>query len=156
MQHLLSGPVESLMLYLELQALNIENSIKIALVCEEVEEEKQQEQLQQQQRQHRQRQGQRVRRHRTCWAWQWILCRETFGHWENLVQELMREDKSSFRNYHRLDEELFEEVLTASPLALRSSLPSGGSRCHPDFVCLRPCASLQQGRASRAWPTITG
>lgn len=107
MQHLLSGPVEALMMYLELQKLNIENSIKIAIVCQQVENETQ---LENQQQKKRRQQGVR-RRPRSCWARPWILRREPFGHWEALVQDLLRYDKLSFRNYHRLDEELFGEVL---------------------------------------------
>jgi hypothetical protein len=60
-----------------------------------------------------------LRRRRRClraanrktWVKQWILRRQAQGACANIVCELNCEDPEKFRQYHRLDKCLFEEVL---------------------------------------------
>ena len=49
---------------------------------------------------------------RKTWVKPWILRRLTQGASENIVRELNCEDPEKFRQYHRLDRDTFEEVLT--------------------------------------------
>lgn len=96
--------------YLQTLKDRLELSIKIANIeatleqTERDEEERQQEDV-------AMAEYREQRRPRAEWARKWLLRRETFGHWEQLVQELMDEDRSSFRNYHRVDVRMFEEIL---------------------------------------------
>lgn len=53
----------------------------------------------------------RQRTKRSCWVRPWISRRRMYGQWEHLLQELITEDKSSFRNFLRVDEDLFNEIL---------------------------------------------
>ena len=55
-----------------------------------------------------QREQQRQRHQRTCWVRPWLLRRPEF---ENLLQELNREDTQSFRNFMRIPPELFRELI---------------------------------------------
>jgi hypothetical protein len=48
---------------------------------------------------------------RKTWVKQWILRRQAQGACVNIVCELNCEDPEKFRQYHRLDRCLFEEVL---------------------------------------------
>ena len=48
---------------------------------------------------------------KSIWVRGWLCRRKQFGHWSTLLQELIKEDKSSFHNFLRMDENLFSEVL---------------------------------------------
>ena len=41
----------------------------------------------------------------------WLLRRPEYGHYENLLQELYREDHSSYKNFLRVPPELFMELI---------------------------------------------
>ena len=47
---------------------------------------------------------------RSCWVRTWLLRRQNFGHYETLLRELAAEDPPSFRNYTRVDVDLFQEL----------------------------------------------
>ncbi|XP_070550778.1 uncharacterized protein [Ptychodera flava] len=49
---------------------------------------------------------------RTTWTRQWIMRRQAQGVYANLVQELRAEDPESFRQFHRLDRQSFQDILT--------------------------------------------
>lgn len=53
------------------------------------------------------------RRNRPCRVWvrPWILRRQTYGVYENLLQELASEDSPAYKNYLRMDVKLFKKVL---------------------------------------------
>ena len=57
---------------------------------------------------HQQRQQ---RRRRRCWTRPWLLRRPLYGQYENLMAELVREDTMAFKNFQRVDPELFQELL---------------------------------------------
>ena len=48
---------------------------------------------------------------RTIWTRNWILRRPERGVYANLLQEFRLEDPETFRQFHRLDKDLFQEVL---------------------------------------------
>ena len=47
---------------------------------------------------------------RSCWARSWLLRRAELGHYETLLRELAEEDPPSFKNYARVDVEMFPEL----------------------------------------------
>ena len=49
--------------------------------------------------------------HRKTCTKRWILRRKQQGAYDNLIQELNAEDPETFRQYHRLDRESFEDIL---------------------------------------------
>ena len=49
--------------------------------------------------------------HRKTWTKRWILRRKQQGAYDNLIRELNAEDPETFRQYHRLDRESFEDIL---------------------------------------------
>ena len=49
---------------------------------------------------------------RRFWARPWLLRRLQFGHYERLMAELAAEDQEGFRNFQRIDLEIFRELLT--------------------------------------------
>lgn len=51
------------------------------------------------------------RKVRSCTARAWLLRRPLFGQYENLMMEMMREDRPAFKNFQRVDVELFQELL---------------------------------------------
>ena len=53
---------------------------------------------------------QRKRRQRR-WSRPWLLRRPQFGHFEQLLQELQVEDASSFKNFIRMEPNMFKELL---------------------------------------------
>lgn len=57
-----------------------------------------------------QRQHQQQRR-RTMWVKPWLLRRVTLGHYDTLMQELMRESRGDFKSYLRMEPEMFREML---------------------------------------------
>ena len=48
---------------------------------------------------------------RAYWTKPWLLRRTSFGHYENLMKELALEDPCSFRNFVRMDQTMFNELL---------------------------------------------
>ena len=57
---------------------------------------------------------------RKTWAREWILRRDVQGAASNLIRELDGEDPKAFREYHRMDRESFEDILTLiDPLIAR-------------------------------------
>ena len=58
-----------------------------------------------------QRLQRRPRRQRRIWVRQWLERRPLYGHHENLLRELHREDPRGFRNYMRISPDLFEEMV---------------------------------------------
>ena len=56
---------------------------------------------------------------RSCWVRPWIRRCPQFGAFHALLKELSTEDPPSFRNFLRMDQTTFEELLTlVSPLCL--------------------------------------
>ena len=51
------------------------------------------------------------RRIRVQWTRDWIMRRTLFGQYENLLAELNREDPKRYRNFLRVDNDLFEQLL---------------------------------------------
>jgi hypothetical protein len=51
------------------------------------------------------------RKPRSCWVRPWIKRRKELGHFATLLRELALEDPTSFRNYSRVDVDMFEELL---------------------------------------------
>ncbi len=50
-------------------------------------------------------------RRRTVWVCSWLLRRPICGHYETLLGELNREDLLAFRNYTRMDPDMFFELV---------------------------------------------
>jgi hypothetical protein len=48
---------------------------------------------------------------RKYWSRPWLLRRTMYGQYEHLMQEMAREDKPGFKNFQRVDPELFQELL---------------------------------------------
>ncbi len=59
----------------------------------------------------RRRQRRRVRRQRTVWVRPWLQRRLELGQYSRLMEELRVEDLRSFKNFLRMDPEMFQEVL---------------------------------------------
>ena len=53
----------------------------------------------------------RMRRMRVQWTRDWIMRRTLFGQYENLLAELNREDPKRYKNFLRVDNDLFEQLL---------------------------------------------
>jgi len=53
----------------------------------------------------------RTRRKRKVWAREWLLRRPEYGLYERLLSELAREDRIGFRNFHRMDPDMYQEIL---------------------------------------------
>jgi len=51
------------------------------------------------------------RKIRVQWTRHWIMRRTLFGQYENLLDELNREDPKQYRNFLRVDNDLFEQLL---------------------------------------------
>jgi len=51
------------------------------------------------------------RRIRVQWTRAWFIRRTLFGQYENLLAELNREDPKRYRNFLRVDNDLFEQLL---------------------------------------------
>ena len=49
---------------------------------------------------------------RRYWTRPWLMRRPYYGHYEKLMVELATEDQEGFRNFVRIDSELFHELLT--------------------------------------------
>ena len=53
----------------------------------------------------------RQQRRRTMCVKPWLLRRVTMGHYDNLMQELMRESKGDFKAFLRIEPAMFQEML---------------------------------------------
>ena len=53
----------------------------------------------------------RRRAPRTVWVRPWLLRRPIFGHYENLLQELNRDDLREYKKFIRVSPELFMELV---------------------------------------------
>ena len=51
------------------------------------------------------------RRRRTCWVKPWLQRRVILGQYDTLMHELMRESQGDFKNYMRMDVDMFHEIL---------------------------------------------
>ena len=51
------------------------------------------------------------RKERTAWTRPWILRRPLYGNYEHLLAELNREDRTTYKNFLRFDNDLFTELL---------------------------------------------
>ena len=59
---------------------------------------------------------------RSCWTRKWISRRTKWGCHHALLQELKREDTKSFRNFLRMDQTSFEQLLEkVTPLIERKT-----------------------------------
>ena len=56
-------------------------------------------------------QGRNQRRARRYWVKPWLTRRLDYGHYDRLMRELQNEDVASFRNFVRMDPDMFHEVL---------------------------------------------
>lgn len=57
------------------------------------------------------RRTRRQQRHREIWVRQWLTRRPLFGQYEQLLNELNREDPKGFKNFLRVDADIFGELL---------------------------------------------
>ena len=57
------------------------------------------------------RRRRRPRARRLVWTRPWLLRRPIYGHYETLLAELNREDIPAFRNYTRMDPDMFYELV---------------------------------------------
>ena len=53
----------------------------------------------------------RRRKRRSCWVKPWLLRRPLYGHYENLIQELNREDLAEYRSFLCIKPEIFLELV---------------------------------------------
>ena len=61
------------------------------------------------QRQHHQQ------RRRTMWVKPWLSRCVTLGHYDTLMQELIRESRGDFKSYLRMEPEMFREMPVRRP-----------------------------------------
>ena len=66
----------------------------------------------------RRRRG-KIAAYRQTWAKNWILRRPRHGVYANLLRELNAEDPETFRQYHRLDTEAFNKILSMVGLVIQ-------------------------------------
>ena len=83
-------------------------------------------------REEEERSRRRNRKRRSVWTRQWLLRRPLYGQYETLLVELNREDGASYRNFLRMDNVLFEEIvekvgpkITKKDTILRKALDPG-------------------------------
>lgn len=55
--------------------------------------------------------GRKHRKPRQCWTRPWLLRRPRYGQYERLLAELAQEDRPGFKNFQRVDPDLFQELL---------------------------------------------
>ena len=98
------------------------------LHLEELDEQKRREKEDRRRREARRR----TRRQRTQWVRQWLLRRPMYGQYEKLIRELTTEDQTSFKNFLRVDPDIFMELLhrvgpriEKQDTFLRKALPPG-------------------------------
>ncbi len=56
-------------------------------------------------------QNKRERRRRRWWVKPWLLRRQTIGHYDRLMQELMNECQGDFKAFLRMEPDMFREIL---------------------------------------------
>ena len=78
----------------------------------------------------------RVPRRRPVWVKPWLLRRPEYGHYENLLQELHREDPSSYKNFLRVPPELFMELIERVGPRLQNRTLSGEKPWILEYVLL--------------------
>ena len=66
---------------------------------------------------HRQRRGER-----TVWVKPWLLRRVTLGHFDTLMQELMRESRGDFKSYLRSEPPIFREMVNRLTLSIKTAV----------------------------------
>ena len=59
----------------------------------------------------------RTRKARTVWVREWLARRHEFGHYDQLLTELHKEDRRGYRNYLRIrpTPDLFQEMVKLTP-----------------------------------------
>ena len=59
----------------------------------------------------RRREEQATRRRRRWWVRPWLVRRPIYGHYEQLMNELLRENHTDFKNFLRVKPEIFFELV---------------------------------------------
>jgi len=62
-------------------------------------------------------------RRRTMWVKPWLLRRVTLGHYDTLMQELMRESRGNFKSFLRMEPEMFDRVAPRIEKSQEGRLP---------------------------------
>ena len=72
-----------------------------------------------------QRRVRQQRKRRTMWVKPWLLRRVPLGHYDNLMQELMRESRGDFKAFLRMEPAMFQEMLVrvAPRITKKASVP---------------------------------
>ena len=83
----------------------------------------------------------RRRRMRVQWTRDWIMRRTLFGQYENLLMvELNREDPKRYKNFLRVDNDLFEHLLQkVSPYITKKTTKLEASYCPVNITCNLCC-----------------
>ena len=79
---------------------------RATIVAEEEEQEEAQAELQ-----CRRIRRRRIQSRRAIWCRQWLPRRPLYGQYEQFLQELNREDPNSYKNFLRMDADLFGEIV---------------------------------------------
>ena len=88
----------------------LEVAIQLAtILADEEEQEGAQAELQRVQRRRIRRR--RIARRKDIWCRQWLARRPLYGQYEQLLQELNREDPNGYKNFLRIDADLFGEIV---------------------------------------------
>ena len=67
-------------------------------------------------------QAREQRRRRTCWVKPWVQRRSLLGHYDTLMQELIRESPGDFKSFMRMEPDVFNELVQrVSPRITKSS-----------------------------------
>ena len=69
------------------------------------------EEEEQARRRRRKREEQATRRRRRWWVRPWLARRPIYGHYEQLMNELLRENHTDFKNFLRVEPEMFFELV---------------------------------------------
>ena len=85
----------------------LEVALQLATILAE-EEEQEEAQAELQRRRIRRR---RIQSRRAIWCRQWVARRLIYGQYEQLLQELNREDPNSYKNFLRMDADLLGEIV---------------------------------------------
>ncbi|KAG0726593.1 hypothetical protein GWK47_036232 [Chionoecetes opilio] len=85
----------------------LEDAIQLATIAAE-EEDEEEDQAELQRRGIRRR---RVQRRKAIWCRQWLARRPLYGQYEQLLQEGNREDPNGYKNFLRMDADLFGEIV---------------------------------------------
>eukprot|EP00920_Eleutheroschizon_duboscqi_P034770 GHVT01083361.1.p2 GENE.GHVT01083361.1~~GHVT01083361.1.p2 ORF type:complete len:116 (+),score=6.52 GHVT01083361.1:390-737(+) len=76
----------------------------------------------------------RARKRRTMWARNWLLQRPLFGHYEQLVDELRASDVKGFKNFLRVDPELFDELVQRVGPRIKNRTPTSDALWNQDYA----------------------